>query len=745
MSTVDAISSAPGCPSNLEPATNADIVDPTPFVRRDRSGLFQVELSVYGAHCGGCIAKIERGLTSIAGINYARLNLSTGKLAVTWDDSGFAPIQIPQKLSALGYRAVPFDPAAAVKHDDHEGTVLLRSLAVAGFAASNIMLLSVAIWAGADGEMGPATRTLMHWVSAAIAIPAAAYAGRPFFRSALSALRAGHANMDVPISLAVLLALGSSVFETLMGGHEAYFDAAVMLLFFLLIGRYLDHRLRARSRNAAQDLLALQSTTASRLNTDGSVVAISSRDVAPGDRLLISPGDRAPVDGLVVEGASEVDVSLVTGESAPAAKKIGDTLYAGVLNMSSRLVMEARAGVEDSLIADLTRLIEAGEQGKSKYVRLADRAAALYVPLVHSLALATFLGWFFIADAGARMAIMNAVAVLIITCPCALGLAAPAVQVVATGRLFKEGILVKSGDALERLAEVDAFVFDKTGTLTHGRLSLSNGQSVPPDVLAKAAMLARSSRHPLARAIVESVGAGPLADKIKEVPGCGVEGYIDGKRALLGRADWVQATAGDSTVSETWFRYTDEEPFRLQFEDHMREEVVDSVTALRERNLDIMMLSGDRDGPAKRVAEMAGIDNWRANLSPHDKIACLEELAENGMKTVMIGDGLNDAPSLAAAHASISPGTAADATQAAADFVFQGDSLKPVLTAYQISKQARRRVLENFGFAAFYNLCAIPLAVFGFVTPLIAALAMSGSSVIVTLNALRLSLKTKKL
>ncbi len=743
MSTVDVISSAPGCPSNLEPATNTDIVDPAPFVRRDKAGLYQVELSVHGAHCGGCIAKIERGLTSIVGVESARLNLSTGKLAVAWANSGFAPIQIPQKLSALGYRAVPFDPAAAVKHDDHEGALLLRCLAVAGFAAANIMLLSVAIWAGTNGEMGPATRTLMHWVSAAIAIPAAAYAGRPFFRSALSALRAGRANMDVPISLAVFLALGSSVFETMMGGHEAYFDAAVMLLFFLLIGRYLDHRLRARSRDAAQDLLALQATTASRFNADGSVAAVSSRDVVPGDRLMIAPGDRAPVDGVVVEGTSNVDVSLVTGESVPALKKVGDTLYAGVLNMSSRLVLEARASVEDSLIADLTRLIEAGEQGKSKYVRLADRAAALYVPVVHSLALATFLGWFFIADAGARVSIMNAVAVLIITCPCALGLAAPAVQVVATGRLFKEGILVKSGDALERLAEVDCFVFDKTGTLTQGRLSLTNEKDLPAGILAKAAMLARSSRHPLARAIVAAEGAGPLADNIEEVPGCGVEGYIDGKKSQLGRADWVKAEADDSAVTETWFRYGDNQPVRLQFADHMREDTAETIAALRRNHQEILMLSGDREEPARRIANSAGIDDWRACLSPQDKIDCLKELSENNVKTVMIGDGLNDAPSLAAAHASISPGTAADATQAAADFIFQGDSLAPVLTAFQISKKARARVLENFGFAAFYNLCAIPLAVFGFVTPLIAALAMSGSSVIVTLNALRLSVKAK--
>lgn len=736
--------SAPGCPSNLEPAIDAEIVDPAPFVQRDRQGGARLELSVYGAHCGGCIAKIEGGLKAIAGVETVRLNLSTGKLAVAWRADALAPIVITKKLAALGYRAAPFDPHAVAKEEDSEGRFLLRCLAVAGFAAANVMLLSIAVWAGQDGEMGPATRDLMHWISAAIALPAAAFAGRPFFRSAFTALKAGHANMDVPISLAVLLALGLSVYETLNHGAAAYFDAAVMLLFFLLIGRFLDHRLRIKSRAAAQALLALQATTASRLRHDGSVEAVSARDIAPGDRLILAPGDRAPVDGFVAEGASEIDVSLVTGESAPAKMKRGDKLYAGVLNMSSRLIMEANAKAEDSLIADLTRLIEAGEQGKSKYVRLADRAAALYVPLVHSLSLATFLGWFFIAEAGLHIAVTNAVAVLIITCPCALGLAAPAVQVVATGRLFKEGVLVKSGDALERLAEVGAFVFDKTGTLTHGGLRLVNADSILKQDLQNAAMLARASRHPLSRAIVRAAGAGSLAKDIHETSGAGVEGVIDGERARFGRAEWVGGVEQDTrrpdeSASEAWFRMGASQPIKFIFEDAIRPDARKIMEALAARGLDVEMLSGDREAPARLIAEAAGIRRWRANLSPAEKIARLEEISRKGVKAAMIGDGLNDAPALAAAHASLSPGTAADASQAAADFVFQGDRLAPVLMAYDVSKQARRRVIENFYFAALYNLCAIPLAIFGFVTPLIAALAMSGSSIIVTLNALRLN------
>lgn len=728
-----------GCPSNIEPAADAAVIDPTPFVRKAAGGLKTLELSVHGVHCGGCIAKIEGALKKTPGVESVRLNLSTGKLSLAW--RGDAPaVAFSEKLSSLGYRAAPFDPAASGEHADEEGRFLLRCLAVASFATANIMLLSVAIWAGHDGEMGPATRQLMHWLSGVIAVPAALFAARPFFRSAYGALKAGRANMDVPISLAVILALSLSIYETINHGRDAYFDAAAMLLMFLLIGRYLDHRLRARARAAAQDLLALQAVTASRFTPDGGIEAARASDIAPGDRLLLSPGDRAPVNGVVMEGASDVDMSLVTGESAPARMGVGETLYAGVLNVSSRLVMKATATADQSLLADLTRLIEAGEQTKSRYVRLADRAAALYVPVVHSLALATFLGWFFIADAGLRMSLMTAVAVLIITCPCALGLAAPAVQVVATGRLFRDGVLVKSGDALERLAEVRAFVFDKTGTLTRGRLRLSNGDDIAPGLLEKAAMLARSSRHPLARALTAAVGAGPVADDAHETPGYGVEGVIDGEKARFGRADWVGAEgAGEGASSEAWFQLGGHAPVRLVFDDEIRPDAADVIKRLQNAGVTVEMLSGDRVAPAARVADAVGIDAWRAELTPAEKIARLEELGAGDAKVAMVGDGLNDAPALALAHASLSPGTAADASQAAADFVFQGDSLAPVLSAYRMSKRARARVLENFAFAAFYNACAIPLAVFGFVTPLIAALAMSGSSMIVTLNALRLS------
>ncbi len=734
---------ANGCPSGLAPRASQDpmgtrLADPAPFVTID-DGRARLELAVKGAKCAGCLSKIESAMMALPGVERARLNLSTGRMTIDWRAGALQPIAIVEKLGAIGYQASPFDPAVGIEEDAATSKMLLKSLAVAGFAMANVMLLSVAIWSG-EGEMGPNLRALLHYFSALIAVPAALYAGRPFFTSAWASVRKGGANMDVPISLAVILSLSLSLYELFNGGAETYFDAAVMLLFFLLIGRFLDHRLRQKARVAARQLLALQATTATRIAANGDASAVAVRDIAPGDTLLVAPGDYVPVDGVIDEGSSTVDLSLVTGESEPVRKSVGDQLHAGVINLSERILFRAERTVDASLVAELTRLVEAGEQSKARYVRLADRAAALYVPIVHSLALITFAAWFFAIGAGFREAVMNAIAVLIITCPCALGLAAPAVQVVATGRLFRAGILVKAGDALERLAEANAFVFDKTGTLTIGRPAIDGCEEVDAATLAAAARLARISRHPYSRAIVEAAGAGPVCADAVEHAGLGVAGVIDGAPARLGRGDWVGVDPSIADEpSSAWFKVGDAPAHRFIFKDRIRSDAKSVLNALRADGAEVVLLSGDRPAAAQEIAEDLGVDNWSAGVSPADKLARLQALAADGAKVAMVGDGLNDAPSLAGAHVSLSPGTAVDATRAAADFVYQGDGLAAIIEARTVSKQARRRVLENFAFAAAYNAVAVPLAAFGFVTPLIAALAMSGSSVIVILNALRLA------
>ncbi len=715
-------------------------LDPAPdlsaFLKRRPGAAPTLDLLVKGARCAACLGKIERETTAIAGVASARLNLTSGKLTVGFASLAVAdPGAVVANLERLGYPATPYDPGQAAEAMDREGRRLILCLAVAAFGAMNTMMFSVPLWAGLFGqELGPATRVVMQWWGALVATPCVLYAGQPFFQSAWSSLKARRANMDVPISIGVLLTLVISFSETLLRGRDAYFDAAVSLLFLLLIGRWLDHQLRLRARSAASDLLALQAASANVVGPDGGEYRKPVAEVGVGDAIIVRPGERIPVDALVEAGASELDNALLTGETAPVRLCPGQVCRAGALNLSGLLRLRTLARSEDSAIAAIARMVEAGAQSRSKYVRLADRAAAIYVPVVHSAALLTFAGGWLLG-LGPREALLRAVAVLIITCPCALGLAAPAVQISASARLFRRGVLVKSGAALERLAEIDHVVFDKTGVLTEGRPRLMDA---PAPAIAMAAPLARASSHPLARTLASEAGPGPIAEDIVEHAGLGVEGLIGGRRARLGRAEFVGAEDRGGRETEFWFGFEGETKFRFRFSDHLRPDAAATIAALKARGLTVEILSGDAPFPVAMAAESVEVVSWRASLTPAEKAEAVVALQAAGRRVLMVGDGLNDAAALARAHAAMAPGTALDASQNAADLVFSGEALWAVVEAIDVARQARRLALQNFGFAALYNLIAAPAAMLGLVNPFAAALAMSGSSLIVTLNALRL-------
>jgi Cu2+-exporting ATPase len=694
---------------------------------------------VENMHCAGCMRRIENGLLQVPGVVGARANLSTRRVTVDWRRGEAKAEDMAAALDRLGYRVAPVDPDEARRRENSEDRRLLIAMAVAGFAAANIMLLSVSVWSG-GAEMGDATRTLLHWISALIALPTVAYAGQPFFHSAINALRHRSMNMDVPISLAILLAVCMSVVETWRHGPHAYFDAAVGLLFFLLIGRYLDRRMRAQARSVAENLLAFRGTAATVVEADGSTRTVPADVLKAGMEVLVAPGERVPADGEVTSGSSDVDTSLITGESVARAVAPGSEVHAGTLNLTGVLRMKVTAVMEDTLLAEVVRLMEAAEQNRARYVRLADRMARIYSPAVHILAALTVAGWL-IAGAGVGKAVTIAIAVLIITCPCALGLAVPAVQVVASGRLFKAGILLKAGDALERLAKVDHIVFDKTGTLTLGRPELLNAVDIPTAIMARAAALAAASKHPLARALAAASPASAAAD-VTEVPGHGLERRADGGLERLGKKSWVapDLSEGAADTSELWYAAPGVAPVCFRFADALRDDAVAVIAKLKQMGIGVTLLSGDRQGPVRAAAVALGIDDYAAEQTPQDKIKRIEALKAQGKTVAMVGDGLNDAPSLAAAFVSLSPSSAADISQTAADFVFQGDRLTPVVTAVRVSRAARRLVMENFALSVGYNILAVPIAIAGFVTPLIAAVAMSSSSLIVTGNALRLRL-----
>ena len=695
----------------------------------------RLTLSLPTAHCAVCITDVERELARHSGVRAARVNLTLRRVAIE-ADAGIEAADLIARLKAIGYEAHELDPGLLTSTEaDRRGRDILMRIGVAGFAMMNIMLLSIAVWSGAEA----ATRDLFHWISAAIALPTVAFAGQPFFASAWNSLKARRLGMDVPISLAIILASSISVYETMHSGHHAYFDAAVMLTFFLLVGRYLDYRTRAVARSAAEELAALEVPRATVLR-DGAEVVVPVGDLVPGDLIRARPGGRIPADGVVVEGTSEIDRSLLTGESLPVYAGPETVLSAGEVNLTGPLTLRVTAAGRDSSLHRMADLVATAESARNRYTSLAERAARLYSPGVHLLAFGSFLTWLYLSGGDVRLAVNIAAAVLIITCPCALGLAVPAVVTAASGKLFRAGLLVKDGTALERLAEVDTVIFDKTGTLTMGTPEAANLHDLPADDLAVAAALAGASSHPLAVALAEAargLGIMPAAvTDLREVPGYGIEGQWQRQPVRLGRADWIGAAPGE--VTATHLRIGTAVPRSITFADRLRPGAAEAVAAFQRQGLAVHLLSGDVPGAVGALAGRLEIANWHAGALPAEKAALVADLTAQGRKVLMVGDGLNDTAALAGAHVSISPASALDAARTASDIVLLGQDLAPVAEAVRMAAKARRRIKENFAISFGYNVVAVPLALVGLATPLAAALAMSISSITVSLNSLRL-------
>ncbi|MBX4869886.1 cadmium-translocating P-type ATPase [Rhizobium bangladeshense] len=707
------------------------------------AGLRQLDLSVPDVHCGACISTIEKALSALAFVRRARVNLTARRVTCVYEetiqDRETDPSEILTAINAAGYRAHLFTPAAP--ENDRTRNQLLLAVGVSGFAAANIMLLSVSVWSGADA----ATRDMFHWISAMIAAPALIYAGRFFFKSAWNALKRGRTNMDVPISLAVTLSYAVSLWETAHHGEHAWFDATVSLLFFLLIGRTLDHIMREKARAAINGLARLAPRGALLMMSDGSRRFVPVEEIAVGNHISIAAGERIPVDGMVVSGESDVDLSIVTGESSPVAVANGSAVNSGALNLTGSLILRATKMAKDSLLSEIIELMEAAEGGRARYRRIADRAAALYSPAVHLLALISFLAWGFIGGDW-KQAMLVAIAVLIITCPCALGLAVPVVQVVAAGELFRKGIMVKDGSALERLAEADTVAFDKTGTVTMGRPRLIKTEAVDEDAAVIARGLAIHSRHPLSQALVRDTNLAPMSsfESVAEIPGGGLEARRGTDVYRLGNAKFARVTgfappAGDSPFSEVILSKNGVHLARFLFDDTLRPGAAETIGKLDAAGLDTFMVSGDKQAVVDTTAKALGIDMALGTLTPKQKVEECQRLSGQGRRVLMVGDGINDAPALAVAHVSMAPATASDIGRQAADLIFFNDRLDAVPEAIAIARRSASLIRQNFALAIGYNILAVPIAIAGLATPLIAAVAMSTSSIIVVTNALRLN------
>jgi P-type Cu2+ transporter len=714
------------------------------FVKTDAEGRSRIDLAIDGITCAACLGDIETAMKRLPGVMTARLNLTSHRLAVTFDAAKIAASGLTAALEAIGYRAYPYEQRKFEADEAARFHLLLKCLGVAVFAAMNIMLLSISVWSGESSSMSPETRDFFHFLSALIALPAAAYAGQPFYLSAWTSLRQGRVNMDVPVTIGVSLALALSAFETWTHKPHAYYDSAIMLLAFLLAGRVMDQAMRRKTRAAAGNLAALKGENALRFTpgareSEDNLVLTPVAALAEGDRVLVRAGERVPADGVIESGASSVDESAITGETLGKPVSAGDNIYAGSINGDGALTVRVTAAGNAALIDEAARLIDAASAARSGYVRLADRASQLYAPIVHLAALVTGLGWYFLMGASIHDSLVIAISVLIITCPCALALAVPAVQAMASGAFFRAGMYLNDATGLEKLGEVDTAIFDKTGTLTLPEPRVANAGEIPPDLLDLATRLAHSSSHPLARAVARSARAAPPLSDARETPGMGVAAPFGDGDALLGSAAFceVESAAAEADASAIFVRHGARWA-RLLIRQTLRPDAAKVLAHLRETGLKTAILSGDRPEAVAPIARDLGVESWSGGLKPADKIAFIDERAAEGAKILMVGDGLNDAPALAAAHASISPIDGVHLTQTQADAVFLGDRLAPVAAAIAIARRARGLMRQNLAFAAAYNIVAVPFAMSGHATPLFAALAMSASSLIVTLNALRL-------
>jgi P-type Cu2+ transporter len=733
------------------------------YVRRLDEHRREAQLIVSGIHCAGCVRSIEEGLRA-AGALDAQVNFGNHRAAVRWDARSLGLGELLATLQGLGYEGHPYDPATQeTLHRRHMRRSLLR-LGVAGFGAGNVMMLSVGLYAGHFYGIEADFAQLFRWLTAAVCLPVVAFSGWPFLHGAWGGLRGRRFNMDSLISLGLLISLGYSLVALLaFPGSETYFDSAVMIVFFLLIGRALEAMARSRAGNVTEGLTGLQARTALRLE-GGVERSVPIQAVVPGDLLRVRPGDAVPTDGTVAEGHSELDEAALTGESRPRAVQPGDALLGGTLNLTAPLLLEAQRVGSDTVLARICRLVEQAQGAKPPVQRLADRIASWFVSVILALAAGTFVLWQWLLPAAApQSAWITAIAVLIIACPCALGLATPVAVLAGSALAARRGILVKGGEVLERAAHVTDVVLDKTGTLTAGGLAVTAVQNLADVPTARwlplAAALERRSVHPIAEALQGwQARAGlapatpPRVEDVQVLPGRGVLGRVEGLWLAVGNARLLgeqgvaapsgagPAAAAAGGESEVYVALEGRAVGRVAFDDPLRPDAAAAVQALREMGLAVHLFSGDRPPAVAAVAAQVGIREAHGGLLPDEKLARVQALQRQGRVVAMVGDGVNDAPALMQADLSIALGSGSDLTLEAAQVLLLRPRLLGAVETLAIARRTFRTIRENLALSLGYNALAVPLAMAGWVIPLLAAVAMSASSLVVVLNALRLRL-----
>ncbi len=721
----------------------------------------EISLLVEGIHCAACVWLIERALGRLDGVLSSQVNLSGRRLSVKWDNEQVKLSQIISALGHIGYAAVPYDPEVAEGQIRKQNRSMLFRMAFAGFCAMNLMWVSIALYSGAaDDEF----RHLFHWVGFALATPTLLYSGFPFFKNSLSGLKSRHLTMDLPIAIGATVTYLYSLYITVSGsevGH-VYWDTVVNFIFVILVGRYLEAMSKRQAVSSTQRLLDLQPRGATLLR-EGAEVLMPIRAVKAGDMVLVKPGDQIPVDGVVVEGRSNVDESLLSGESRPVAKLAGDSVAAGTINIDSALTIEVTAVLKNTSLGRIIRLVEEAQSSKAPIQCTTDRIVPYFVMVTLSLALLTFAWW--VGD-DFEVALMAATSVLIITCPCAFGLATPMSIAAAAGLGARHGILIKNGGVLETLSHIDHIVFDKTGTLTEGRMRIHDvvvSDGVDRDeLMVEVSAIERFSEHSIARAITAWSDERELpratARQVENRPGFGLTGEVAGRAYTIGTSTWLKQNAipldtelearahefEAAGISCVYVAVDGRHLGLIMVADQLRADARELVASLRNLGIRLTILSGDRRRVVESIAEQLGGMESIAEVLPEDKDRVIQELQRDGSKVAMVGDGVNDAPALIRADVGIALGSGTDVSGESADIVLMSDELGKVRQAIQLSVRTLRTIRQNIAISLTYNAIMVPLAMATFITPLVAAIAMPLSSLLVIGNAARIRTMFKK-
>jgi Cu2+-exporting ATPase len=722
------------------------------FTQRHADGTCEAALTLDGIRCAACAWINEQHIGRLAGVTKVTVNYSTQRMWVRWDERKIRLSRILGAVAELGYSASPYD---AIKHGEIVAAArrsALKRFAIAGLAMMQVMMLAAPVYLAGEAEIPADLNRLLRWASLIITLPALAYCGGEFLAGAWRALRNRHVTMDVSVTLGLATAFVGSAWATLSGRGDVYFDSVTMFLFLLLGVRYLEQHMRFRAGNALAGLTAIVPASARRLNTypvSRESEPVPTAAVRIGDHLSVAPGERVPVDAVVVEGSTEVDESLMTGESRPIAKHAHDRVMSGSINLTSPLIVRAEKVGGETTVAHISRLMERALAQKPTAAAMADRAAAWFVAALLVVAAATLIYWLSVAP---NRAVPITIAMLVITCPCAISLAAPAALTAAGYRLARTGLVPARAQCIERLAQVTDVVIDKTGTLTEGRPILQQvlllGDKSEAEALALAAALECGSEHPVGRALVQAAPDYAVASDVVNEPGSGIQGTVANTMYRIGAPQFVRAIAGsitDSQIAESgddtlialgsasgWIAL-------LRFTDELRPEAATAMRRIQAAGYRVHLLSGDSAAATGAIADRAGIALRSGAASPAQKVDYVRKLQRHGAVVAMIGDGVNDAPSLAVADVSIAMGSGTDIAQSAADLLLLSRNLDAIPDALRSARRAKNIMRENLAWATLYNLIAIPFAAAGYVSPWIAAIGMSLSSLIVVANAIRLA------